>query len=203
MLVFSRCWIICNISANNYMWQKVSWPGYPFVYGIWGLGKYRWRRVFEESRDWGGISRRVGIVTPIPFFFSSQESVPSASPTGTPKHSVRKMTSTEDPKGTHSEGLFMMPPAGMSLGSLKSEFGPSTSTRQQGQQATPSVSQVSSSPGKRGERSCVMEVGKFMRPCRDLRGHASHTSRCPPHGRMSLVIIWFWYWCRRLKNLRM
>lgn len=115
--------------------------------------------------------------------------MPSASPTGTPKHSVRKMTSTEDPKGTHSEGLFMMPPAGMSLGSLKSEFGPSTSTRQQGQQATPSVSQVSSSPGKRGERSCVMEVGKFMRPCRDLRGHASHTGRCPPHGRMSLVII--------------
>uniref|UniRef100_A0A8D0UTT0 UBA domain-containing protein n=1 Tax=Sus scrofa TaxID=9823 RepID=A0A8D0UTT0_PIG len=80
------------------------------------------------------------------FTLQDKESVPSASPTGTPKHSVRKMTSTEDPKGTHSEGLFMMPPAGMSLGSLKSEFGPSTSTRQQGQQATPSVSQVSSSP---------------------------------------------------------
>ncbi|XP_047647840.1 intermembrane lipid transfer protein VPS13D isoform X1 [Phacochoerus africanus] len=80
------------------------------------------------------------------FTLQDKESVPSASPTGTPKHSVRKMTSMEDPKGTHSEGLFMMPPAGMSLGSLKSEFGPSTSTRQQGQQATPSVSQVSSSP---------------------------------------------------------
>lgn len=77
--------------------------------------------------------------------------MPSASPVGTPKHSLRKMTSTEDPKGTHSEGLFVMPPVGMSLGSLKSEFGPSTSTKQQGQQATPSVGQVSSSPGKRGD----------------------------------------------------
>ncbi|KAK2491745.1 hypothetical protein MC885_013715 [Smutsia gigantea] len=77
---------------------------------------------------------------------SSQESVPSASPTGTPKHSPRKMTSTEDLKGTHSEGLFLMPPAGMSLGSLKSEFVSSTSIKQQGQQATPSVSQVFSSP---------------------------------------------------------
>uniref|UniRef100_A0A452R6P7 UBA domain-containing protein n=1 Tax=Ursus americanus TaxID=9643 RepID=A0A452R6P7_URSAM len=80
------------------------------------------------------------------YFVSSQESVPSASPTGTPRHSMRKMTSTEDPKGTHSEGLFMMPPAGMSLGSLRSESVPSTSTKQQGQQAAPSAGQVSSSP---------------------------------------------------------
>ncbi|XP_032467732.1 vacuolar protein sorting-associated protein 13D isoform X4 [Phocoena sinus] len=80
------------------------------------------------------------------FTLQDKESVPSASPTGTPKHSVRKMTSMEDPKGTHSEGLFMMPPVGMSLGSLKSEFVPSTSTKQQGQQATPSVGQVSRSP---------------------------------------------------------
>jgi len=75
-----------------------------------------------------------------------KESVPSASPTGTPKHSMRKMTSTEDPKGMHSEGLFMMPPAGMSLGGLRSESVLSTSTKQQGQQAAPSATQVSSSP---------------------------------------------------------
>ncbi|KAM8960010.1 intermembrane lipid transfer protein VPS13D [Lycaon pictus] len=80
------------------------------------------------------------------FSLQDKESVPSASPTGTPKHSMRKMTSTEDPKGTCSEGLFMMPPVGMSPGSLRSEFVPSTSTKQQGQQATPSASQVSSSP---------------------------------------------------------
>lgn len=85
--------------------------------------------------------------------------MPSASPTGTPKHSMRKMTSTEDPKGTRSEGLFMMPPVGMSPGSLRSEFVPSTSTKQQGQQATPSASQVSSSPGKRGERWGVHKTG--------------------------------------------
>ncbi|XP_058408923.1 intermembrane lipid transfer protein VPS13D isoform X7 [Diceros bicornis minor] len=80
------------------------------------------------------------------FSLQDKESVPSASPTGTPKHSLRKMTSTEEPKGTHFQGLFVMPPAGMSLGSLKSEFVPSASTKQQGQQATPSVRQVSSSP---------------------------------------------------------
>ncbi|XP_068395011.1 intermembrane lipid transfer protein VPS13D isoform X2 [Eschrichtius robustus] len=80
------------------------------------------------------------------FTLQDKESVPSASPTGTPKHSVRKVTSMEDLKGTHPEGLFMMPPVGMSLGSLKSEFVPSTSTKQQGQQATPAVGQVSRSP---------------------------------------------------------
>ncbi|XP_061016336.1 intermembrane lipid transfer protein VPS13D isoform X2 [Dama dama] len=80
------------------------------------------------------------------FTLQDKESVPSSSPTGTPKHSVRKMTSTEDLKGTHSEGLIMMPPAVMSPGSLKSESVPSTSTKQQGQAATPSVGRASSSP---------------------------------------------------------
>ncbi|XP_043780093.1 vacuolar protein sorting-associated protein 13D isoform X1 [Cervus elaphus] len=80
------------------------------------------------------------------FTLQDKESVPSSSPTGTPKHSVRKMTSMEDLKGTHSEGLIMMPPAGMSPGSLKSESVPSTSTKQQGQAATPSVGRASSSP---------------------------------------------------------
>ncbi|XP_004411222.1 PREDICTED: vacuolar protein sorting-associated protein 13D [Odobenus rosmarus divergens] len=80
------------------------------------------------------------------FSLQDKESVPSASPTGTPKHSTRKMTSTEDLKGMSSEGLFMMPPAGMSLGGLRSESVPSTSTKQQGQQAVPSTSQVSGSP---------------------------------------------------------
>ncbi|XP_073089325.1 intermembrane lipid transfer protein VPS13D isoform X8 [Manis javanica] len=80
------------------------------------------------------------------FSLQDKEAVPSASPMGTPKHSLKKMTSTEDPKGTHSEGLFLMPPAGTSLGSLKSECVSSTSIKQQGRQATPSVSQVSSSP---------------------------------------------------------
>ncbi|KAB0342705.1 hypothetical protein FD754_019631, partial [Muntiacus muntjak] len=80
------------------------------------------------------------------FTLQDKESVPSSSPTGTPKHSVRKMTSTEDLKGTHSEGLIMMPPAGMSPGSLKSESVPSTSTKQQGQAVTPSVGRASSSP---------------------------------------------------------
>ncbi|XP_045402049.1 vacuolar protein sorting-associated protein 13D isoform X4 [Lemur catta] len=65
------------------------------------------------------------------FSLQDKESVPSASPVGTPKHSMRKMTSTEDSKGTHTQGQFMMP---------------STSTNQQGSQATPSVGQVSSSP---------------------------------------------------------
>ena len=57
----------------------------------------------------------------------------------------------EDLKGTHPEGLIMMPPAGMSPGSLKSESVPGTSTRPQGQPATPSVGRASSSPGKGGE----------------------------------------------------
>uniref|UniRef100_A0A8C9KAV8 Vacuolar protein sorting 13 homolog D n=1 Tax=Panthera tigris altaica TaxID=74533 RepID=A0A8C9KAV8_PANTA len=61
------------------------------------------------------------------FSLQDKESVPSASPTGTPKHSLRKTTSAEDPKGTHSEGLFMMPPAGVSAGSLRNESVPSTS----------------------------------------------------------------------------
>ncbi|XP_030798084.1 vacuolar protein sorting-associated protein 13D isoform X1 [Rhinopithecus roxellana] len=80
------------------------------------------------------------------FSLQDKESVPSASPTGTPKHSLRKTTSTEEPRGTHSQGQFMMPLAGMSLGSLKSEFVPSTSTKQRGPQPTLSVGQVSSSP---------------------------------------------------------
>lgn len=86
--------------------------------------------------------------------------MPSASPTGTPKHSVRKMTSTEDPKGTHSEGLFMMPPAGVSPGSLRSESVPSAATKQQGQQATPSAGQVPGSPGKRGDRWGIPGTGR-------------------------------------------
>lgn len=99
--------------------------------------------------------------------------MPSASPAGTPKHSLRKTTSAEEPKGTHSQGLFVMPPAGMSLGSLKSEFVPSTSTKQHRQQATPSVGQVSSSPGKVGERSYIMTAGKFMRPVREPKGRCN------------------------------
>ncbi|KAK1340487.1 hypothetical protein QTO34_019057 [Cnephaeus nilssonii] len=80
------------------------------------------------------------------FSLQDKESVPLASPVSIPKHSMRKTTSTEDPKDSHAEGLFMTPPAGVSAGGLKSELMPSTSTRQQGQQATPSVGQVSSSP---------------------------------------------------------
>ncbi|PNI39628.1 VPS13D isoform 5, partial [Pan troglodytes] len=80
------------------------------------------------------------------FSLQDKESVPSASPTGIPKHSLRKTTSTEEPRGTHSQGQFTMPLAGMSLGSLKSEFVPSTSTKQQGPQPTLSVGQESSSP---------------------------------------------------------
>jgi vacuolar protein sorting-associated protein 13D len=79
--------------------------------------------------------------------------VPSASPAGTPKHSMRKMTTTEDPKGPQVQGLFMMPPAGVGLGSLKSDFVPSASIKQRGQQAVPPVSQSSSSPGKRRGKS--------------------------------------------------
>uniref|UniRef100_A0A2K6FE78 Vacuolar protein sorting 13 homolog D n=1 Tax=Propithecus coquereli TaxID=379532 RepID=A0A2K6FE78_PROCO len=55
------------------------------------------------------------------FSLQDKASVPSASPVGSPKHSMRKMTSTEDSKGTHTQV-------------------------QQGLQATPSVGQVSSSP---------------------------------------------------------
>lgn len=94
----------------------------------------------------------------------------SASPVGTPRHSVGKTTSMEDPKGTHSEGPFVMPPVGASPGSLKSEFVPSTSAKQQGQPATSSVGQVSSSPGKKGGNSCVMKVGRFMGQSREPQG---------------------------------
>ncbi|XP_023601544.1 vacuolar protein sorting-associated protein 13D isoform X9 [Myotis lucifugus] len=80
------------------------------------------------------------------FSLQDKESVPSASPVSFPKHSMRKTTSTEDPKDSHTEGLFMAPPAGVGVGGLKSELMPSASTKQQGQQATPSVGQVSSSP---------------------------------------------------------
>ncbi|KAM7098123.1 intermembrane lipid transfer protein VPS13D isoform 5-T6 [Molossus nigricans] len=80
------------------------------------------------------------------FSLQDKESVPSASPVGAPKHSLRKMTSTEDLKDTHAEGLFMTPPVGMSAGSLKSEPLPSAPATQQGQQAAPSAGQVSSSP---------------------------------------------------------
>lgn len=94
--------------------------------------------------------------------------MPSASPTGTPKHSLRKTTSTEEPRGTHSQGQFMMPLAGMSLGSLKSEFVPSTSTKQRGPQPTLSVGQVSSSPGKRGEKPRNTEGGEIHRTVQEL-----------------------------------
>ncbi|XP_036316795.1 vacuolar protein sorting-associated protein 13D isoform X8 [Pipistrellus kuhlii] len=80
------------------------------------------------------------------FSLQDKESVPSASPVSIPKHSMRKTTSAEDPKDGHAEGLFMTPPAGGSAGGLKSELMPSASTRQPGQQATPSAGQVSSSP---------------------------------------------------------
>lgn len=115
--------------------------------------------------------------------------MPSASPVSTPKHSLKKMTSTEDPKGTHYEGLFMMPPVGMSLGSLKSECVPSTSTKQQGQQATPSVGQVSSSPGKRGEGSCTMTMGKFMRQFLEAKWRGLLYKQMPTKYSMSLVIV--------------
>ncbi|XP_006145355.1 vacuolar protein sorting-associated protein 13D isoform X2 [Tupaia chinensis] len=79
------------------------------------------------------------------FSLQDKESVPSTSPTGTPKHTMRKMTSTDDPKGTHSQGLFMTP-AGPSLSGLKGDSVPSTSTKQRGPQTIQSVCQVSSSP---------------------------------------------------------
>ncbi|XP_078308522.1 intermembrane lipid transfer protein VPS13D isoform X10 [Panthera onca] len=88
------------------------------------------------------------------FSLQDKESVPSASPTGTPKHSLRKTTSAEDPKGTHSEGLFMMPPAGVSAGSLRNESVPSTSAKQQGQQATPSTGRV---PGSPEDHVCLLD----------------------------------------------
>ncbi|XP_029801769.1 vacuolar protein sorting-associated protein 13D [Suricata suricatta] len=88
------------------------------------------------------------------FSLQDKESVPSASPAGTPKHSMRKMTSTEDPKGTHSEGLFMMPPAGVSPGGLKSESVPSTATKPQGQPATASGGQV---PGSPEDHVCLLD----------------------------------------------
>ncbi|XP_006885807.1 PREDICTED: vacuolar protein sorting-associated protein 13D [Elephantulus edwardii] len=81
------------------------------------------------------------------FSLQDKESVPSASPVCTPKDSARKMTSTEDPRGVHSEELLQTSSAGMNLGCLKSELVPSTLTKQEGkQQPTPSVGQVSSSP---------------------------------------------------------
>lgn len=89
--------------------------------------------------------------------------MPSASPTSTPKHSVKRTTSTEEPKGPHGQGLFMMPPAGVGLGSLKSEFVPSASIKQRGQQAMPPVSQSSSSPGKKRRKSCTTNVGIVLK----------------------------------------
>ncbi|XP_004678577.1 PREDICTED: vacuolar protein sorting-associated protein 13D isoform X2 [Condylura cristata] len=80
------------------------------------------------------------------FSLQDKESVPSASPAGTPKHSARKMPSAEEPKGAHFEGLFMVPPAGVSAGSLKNELAPNASSKQQVHQTTPAVDQVSKSP---------------------------------------------------------
>ncbi|XP_046280637.1 intermembrane lipid transfer protein VPS13D isoform X2 [Marmota monax] len=83
------------------------------------------------------------------FSLQDKESVPVASPSspvGTPRHSTRKTTSTEDPRGSYSQGLLTMPPAEMVLGSLKNECVPSVPTKQRGQQATPSVRHGSSSP---------------------------------------------------------
>ncbi|KAM6218900.1 intermembrane lipid transfer protein VPS13D [Rhynchocyon petersi] len=88
------------------------------------------------------------------FTLQDKESAPSASPMCTPKHSARKMTSTEDSKVSPSEVLLTMPPAGMNLGCPKSEFVPGTSAKQQGQQATPSVSHVSSSPE---DHTCLLD----------------------------------------------
>lgn len=90
--------------------------------------------------------------------------MPAASPTATPKHSVKKMASTEDSRGPQIQGLFMMPPTGMGLGSLESEFVPSASIKQRGQQAMPPVSQSSNSPGKRRGKSCAVKVGTVLKP---------------------------------------
>ncbi|XP_058531396.1 intermembrane lipid transfer protein VPS13D isoform X2 [Ochotona princeps] len=79
------------------------------------------------------------------FSLQDKESVPSASPTGTPKHSMRKMTITENPKGAHSSGLFMMPSAGGSPESQRDSV-PGTCARQRGQQAASFAGHVSSSP---------------------------------------------------------
>ncbi|XP_073937433.1 intermembrane lipid transfer protein VPS13D isoform X8 [Castor canadensis] len=80
------------------------------------------------------------------FSLQDKESVPSASPAGTPKYNMRKMTNTEDATGPQSQGLFMTPPAGTGLGNVKTEFVPSASTKQRGQQATTSISHGSSNP---------------------------------------------------------
>lgn len=123
-------------------------------------------------------------------FFSSQD---SASPVGTPRHSVGKTTSTEDPKGTHSEGLVMMPPVGVSPGSLKSEFVLSTSAKQQGQPATSSVGQVSSSPGKRGGNSYMTKVGRFTGQSQEPQGALVLHTQMWQSDSPSLVIVWFRY----------
>ncbi|XP_040843870.1 vacuolar protein sorting-associated protein 13D isoform X2 [Ochotona curzoniae] len=79
------------------------------------------------------------------FSLQDKESVPSASPTGTPKHSMRKMTITENPKGAHSLGLFMMPSVGGGPESQRDSV-PSTCARQRGQQAASFAGHISSSP---------------------------------------------------------
>ncbi|MEJ1272417.1 vacuolar protein sorting 13D [Cricetulus griseus] len=109
-------------------------------------------------------------------FLQDKESVPSASPTSTPKHSVKRTTSTEEPKGPHGQGLFMMPPAGVGLGSLKSEFVPSASIKQRGQQAMPPVSQSSSSPGKKRRKSCTTNVGIVLKLFRGALWNSRLTS---------------------------
>ncbi|XP_060026866.1 intermembrane lipid transfer protein VPS13D isoform X2 [Erinaceus europaeus] len=80
------------------------------------------------------------------FSLQDKESVPSTSPSATPKHSMRKTTDTEEPKGPHSEGLVMVPAPGMSVGAPKSEPVLSPCISQQGQQAVPPAGQVASSP---------------------------------------------------------
>uniref|UniRef100_A0A8C5KMK6 Vacuolar protein sorting 13D n=1 Tax=Jaculus jaculus TaxID=51337 RepID=A0A8C5KMK6_JACJA len=87
------------------------------------------------------------------FSLQDKESVPSASPTGIPRCSVGRMTSTEDLKVPPAQGLFM-PPSGMGLGSLKSEFVPSASIKQRGQEVPPPVSHSSRSPE---EHVCLLD----------------------------------------------
>lgn len=88
------------------------------------------------------------------FSLQDKESVPSTSPTGTPRHSTRKTPGMEEPKGTPTEGLFMVPPAGPDLGSPRNEAGPRVPAKQP---EPPALLSVTPSPCSPEDHVCLLD----------------------------------------------
>lgn len=73
----------------------------------------------------------------------------------------------EEPKGTPTEWLFMVPPAGPDLGSPRSESGPRVPAKQPEPPALLSVTPGPCSPGKKGREAggsayCMGRAGSVI-----------------------------------------